>query len=342
VALALLLAMWPTRPPVSPLDSQDKYVELGPQQGFDLKSVPLFSAAHVKVLHNTLRYDGRATIVFLHGFPDNVYSFSNQMMFFRKEYNVLALSLRGYDSTSAVNISGSLSLANLAADVILVLDYFQLTQPVHIVGHDWGSLIAQWVVKAHPERFETVSLLAVPHLRRSHALSRHPAQLINSWYTMFFQLPFAPEWWFSRNDFAGFETLFRSWGNGINPNPERIASIKRTFREGNESVVTAIIGYYRQNIFQMLIAGIKRNWGSLPASVFHKDMPRRTLQLYGERDWCMLPQLWDSATNRSDFKEGVDTVKIVNAGHFLHQEAPDEVNKLILHMIVDHGKISRL
>jgi len=342
VVAAALLAVWPTRPEVPPRQSLDKYVEVGSEQGFTVESVPLGDSVSVKCIHNN--FDShRATIVFVHGFPDNFYSFSNQLMFFKDEYNVLAVSLRGYDASSAKNVSGLLNVANLAEDVILVLDYLKLFAPVHIVGHDWGSIVAQLACKAHPDRFESITMIAVPHVKRQgKAMRQHPAQFTNSWYMMFFQLPFLPEWWFSRNEFAGFEWLFRSWGNGITPNPERIASIKRTYQAGGDPVVSAIIGYYRQNIFQMLITQAKKEWGTLAPTSADGDIPKRALLLYGERDWCILPRIWELSTNRSDFREGLETVQVTDGGHFVHQEVPDQVNNLILQLVRGKQTISRL
>lgn len=349
-----LLALWPTKPVVPVIDSQDKYVEIGENEGFFVEEVPLFSQAHVKVLRSKTFDYHKKTIVFLHGFPDNFYSFSNQMMFFKQDYNVLSVSLRGYDKSSSpfsssVSASSSSSdespllVSNLANDLIIVLDFYKFLSPVHVVGHDWGCIVAQLAVKLHPERFETITMLAVPHIKRQEkAFQKNPSQLVNSWYMFFFQLPYLPEWWFTRNDFAGFEWLFRSWGNGINTNSARIESIKRTYREGGEEVLAAIIGYYRENIFSMFWKQAKQRWYSLPPTPADGDIPRPALLLHGDRDWCMLPKLWEAATNRSDFKEGVDDVLVLNAGHFLHQDNPDEVNKLIRHLINDHATTSRL
>jgi len=107
-----------------------------------------------------------------------------------------------------------------------------------------------------------------------------------------------------------------------------------------------MIGYYRQNIFPMLINQAKKDWGYLPPNSADRDIPKRTLQLFGERDWCILPYIWELSTNHSDFKEGLDTVAISQAGHFLHQEFPDQVNKAILQLIrgekIEGSKTSRL
>lgn len=330
VLVGIIAAFWPARPIVSLVESQDKVVHLGnDDDGFILDNVTIPDSASVTVIRNALQTN-RATLVFLHGFPDNVYSFSNQLIHFKDDFNVMAVSLRGYEPSSAKDVSGLLGVENLAKDVVAVLDFYRLKEPVHIVGHDWGSVIAQLACKAYPERFSTLTLMAVPHLKRqADAMRQTPAQLTNSWYMMFFQLPVLPEWWFSRNDFAGFEWLFRSWSNGVNPNPARIEAIKTSYRTGGPDVVAAMIGYYRQNIFAMLIKQAKKNRGWLPLTSADGPIHRKTLLLSGDRDWCMLPKIWDLSTNRSDFPAGVSFERLEGVGHFLHQENPQAINALI-------------
>src|SRR4051794_9438159 len=63
----------------------------------------------------------------------------------------------------------------------------------HVVGHDWGGIVA-WALGAwHPERVRTLTTLSVPHpggFLRAMATS---AQALQSTYVAFFQLPLVPE-----------------------------------------------------------------------------------------------------------------------------------------------------
>ena len=52
--------------------------------------------------------------------------------------------------------------------------------------------------------------------------------------------------------------------------------------------------------------------------------------LTGARDGCMDTLLHGLAMRDADFARGLRVVRIEQAGHFLHQEKPDEVNRVIV------------
>lgn len=167
--VGVLVALWPARPIVPLVESQDKIVYLRSEDGFIFDSVPIAHGASVTVARNNFQKT-RPTIIFLHGFPDNIHSFSNQMTYFKDEFNVLSPSLRGYEPSSA-DSSGRLLVEELVKDVIAVLDFYKLTEPVHLVGHDWGSVIAQLACKV--SNFYSFALLMVLHSGLSRARD-HP------------------------------------------------------------------------------------------------------------------------------------------------------------------------
>jgi pimeloyl-ACP methyl ester carboxylesterase len=55
-----------------------------------------------------------------------------------------------------------------------------------------------------------------------------------------------------------------------------------------------------------------------------------TLALTGGLDGCMDTRLHDLAMKPEDFPAGLRVVRVEGAGHFLHQEMPEEVNGLLL------------
>ncbi len=65
-------------------------------------------------------------------------------------------------------------------------------------------------------------------------------------------------------------------------------------------------------------------------------MPLPTLYLHGKRDLCLLPVLCELCNFSEDFPVGLSSVEVEAAGHFLHQEAPQTVNKLIEEWIKKH------
>lgn len=62
----------------------------------------------------------------------------------------------------------------------------------HVVGHDWGALIAWTLAQRHPDRVRTVTALSVPH-PGAFARSLAGTQAPKSAYMLFFQLPWLPE-----------------------------------------------------------------------------------------------------------------------------------------------------
>ena len=59
-------------------------------------------------------------------------------------------------------------------------------------------------------------------------------------------------------------------------------------------------------------------------------VPVPTLAITGEQDGCMDTRLYDHVFLAEDFPEGVRVERVKGAGHFTHQERPEEVNRLIL------------
>jgi pimeloyl-ACP methyl ester carboxylesterase len=77
---------------------------------------------------------------------DNQYSFVDSMRHFNKlGYNVVAPPLRGYQ-TKCIPTNGDMSLEAVTQDVKTLLGALDLTQAganVHLVGHDFGSLVVK-------------------------------------------------------------------------------------------------------------------------------------------------------------------------------------------------------
>jgi pimeloyl-ACP methyl ester carboxylesterase len=81
--------------------------------------------------------------------------------------------------------------SELVADVVALIDAAG-TERVHLVGHDWGALVAWAFASRHPERLHTLTAVSVPHPRAfTWAMPR--GQLLKSWYMAVFQVPALPE-----------------------------------------------------------------------------------------------------------------------------------------------------
>ncbi|MCP4038302.1 MAG: alpha/beta hydrolase [bacterium] len=267
-----------------------------------------------------------ALVLCLHGFPDNARSFRFQLPALAKAgYRAIAPTLRGYEPSSQPE-DGDYSLEALANDVIAWIDHLGAEQ-VHLIGHDWGAAITYAAGAMAPERFHTLATIAVPHAARlSEGIREVPSQLRKSWYMTFFQLRGIAEWAVERNDWALVKRLWRDWSPDFDLPGEEWETLRATFEA--PGVKRAMLGYYRFNASPGVMLGWKQTAASRLTSV-----PVPTLAITGADDGCMDTRLYDHVFLEEDFPNGFQVERIENAGHFVHQEEPEQINRLLLEWI---------
>lgn len=279
----------------------------------------------MELVHDNLRFPALSagqgeTVLLLHGFPDCYRNWETQVNLLAEAgYHAVAPALRGY-ATECLPPDGDLSLAAAVEDLFAWVE--QLGEPVHLVGHDWGAVVAQLAAARNPDPFASLTSLAIPPLKRlAPALVRVPEQLVLSSYMQFFQLPRIPEWWCRRNDFAGIEFLWRRWSPDWNPQPW-LDRAKQTLDE--PGVLSAALGWYRH---------MPRIWtpaGRRALTWLRRDISVPTRFLMGRKDGCMSERLLGHTLVDEDFPAGMDVELVAGAGHFLHLERPERVTDLIL------------
>lgn len=265
-------------------------------------------------------------MICLHGFPDNAGSFRFQLPVLAEAgYRVIAPTLRGYEPSSQP-VDSDYSLGALARDVLAWMDDLG-EERAHLVGHDWGAGIAYLAGALAPDRFHSLTTLAVPHSARlREGMRLVPSQLANSWYMMFFQLRGIAEIAIERNDWSLVKRLWKTWSPGFDLPQEEWTKLRATFSQ--PGVKRAMLGYYRQNAAPRILLGLKKT------EAFEKTVvPVRTLAITGADDGCMDTRLYDHVFWDEDFPKGFRVERVVGAGHFAHQEKPDEINRLLLEWI---------
>lgn len=262
-------------------------------------------------------------VLCLHGFPDNANSFRHQLPALAEAgYRAIAITLRGYEPSSIPD-NGDYSMGALAADIVAVIDQLEESK-VHLVGHDWGAAIAYAVGAACPERLYSITTMAVPHAGRfSRQGTRYLKQLRLSWYMGFFQLKGFSDYWVQRNDFAFIKRLWRGWSPGWTPEEGVLENVIESLSA--PGVVAAALGYYR--------AGLTVSALTQPVEEAFFKVPVSTLALSGELDGCIDSGIFEQLMCSEDFPEGLRFQRIAGAGHFLHQEKPDDVNMALLNWL---------
>lgn len=133
-----------------------------------------------------------AVVVLLHGFPERASCWRLVApQLHAHGFRTLAPDQRGYSPRARPGRRRDYRTERLTADVAALVE--QVGGPVHLVGHDWGALVAWSLAAARPDLVRTLTAFSVPHPRaflRSALTSR---QGLRSWYMGFFQLPRIPE-----------------------------------------------------------------------------------------------------------------------------------------------------
>jgi pimeloyl-ACP methyl ester carboxylesterase len=132
-------------------------------------------------------------VVLLHGFPQFNTSWDAVIARLTAQgYRCLAPNQRGYSRGARPTRRRDYRVSELVEDVRALIDASG-AQRGHLVGHDWGAMVAWSVAAEMPDRLASVSPLSGPHpaaFLKAMATSR---QGLASWYMYFFQLPRIPE-----------------------------------------------------------------------------------------------------------------------------------------------------
>ena len=276
--------------------------------------------------HGPLRFSATAMgtgplVLLIHGFPDTRETFKDQLPALAEAgFRAVAVSLRGYEPSSQPD-DGDYRVTSLAADVIAWIDALG-EATAHLVGHDWGATIAFAATALAPDRIASLAVLSVPHPSRfAEAYLTVPAQQARSAYILEFMSPEADAMIVADNC-AYLENLWRKWSPGWSFAEGDIGPMRRAMQQ--PGVATAALSYYRQ-AFDAVSDAAKASQALL-AGPF--AVP--TLGLTGQDDGCISADVFEAAMRAADFLGSLHVEQITGAGHFLHREAPDQVNEQLI------------
>ena len=253
-------------------------------------------------------------IVLLHGFPEFWYSWHNQIPYLAEHgFTVVAPDLRGYNETAKPR--KGYDIPTLLRDIEgLIKGLGQ--QKAHIVGHDWGGVLAWTFAMNYPEMTESLIVMNAPHPAAMVRKMRTFKQLRKSWYVFAFQIPWLPEYMLGRNHAYEIGRMLRGAALQKSAFPHEVTA---RYQEAmsKPGAIKAAISYYRQ-LFRRLPFSMKSNEVQIIAP---------TLLIWGEQDIALGIAL---TTGLERWVDDIQIKRIPDSGHWVQQEQPEKVNQYML------------
>lgn len=150
----------------------------------------------------------RPVLVLVHGFPDNSLIWQGIAERLRDHCCIVAPDVRGAGASAIPSRLRDYRLETLVADLAAVIQAVSPDHPVHLAGHDWGSIqcweaVTTPLLQGRIASFTSISGPSLDHAAfwmRHTFTGRHDAerrqrvlrQLLHSWYIASFHLPLAP------------------------------------------------------------------------------------------------------------------------------------------------------
>ncbi|HET9702380.1 MAG TPA: alpha/beta hydrolase [Vicinamibacterales bacterium] len=254
-------------------------------------------------------------VVLLHGFPEDSRTWKHQIpALVAAGYSAAAPDQRGYLESDRPIEAGAYLMTRLVADVAAVVRSTG-HGTAHVVGHDWGGVVAWTFAATHPELLQKLVILNAPHpelYRRK--LRQFSRQALLAWYVLLFRIPRLSEWVISARDFKLVRDL-------LGKRPAKPAFTREEIDGYVEALsrpgaLTAALRWYRDNASAE---------GQRASRSLTTQAP--TLVIWGMRDSALVPELLDGL---DQVAPNVRIHRMAAASHWVQNEAPDEVNRVMI------------
>lgn len=284
-------------------------------------------------------------VILAHGFPELAFSWRHQIPALAAAgYRVLAPDQRGYGGSTRPGLLEAYDITALTGDLVALMDAVEAERAV-IVGHDWGAVVAWSTPMLHPDRVSAVAGLSVPPIPRPKVPPVEAFRRMfgdNFFYILHFQEPGPADAEMAADP---RRALLRMFG-GLRMSA--VDGSARMFAPGPEGFIerlpepaglppwltTAELDHYAAEFTRTGFTGalnwyrnFDRNWQIMgtPAA----PMINVSSLFVGGTDDPLL------RFTRIDRAEEVVTgpyrqVLLDNAGHWIQQERPDEINAELL------------
>ncbi len=285
------------------------------------------TASQHMVQANGLRFrtmvDGPAQgelAILLHGFPEGAESWSKQVEALAQAGALtVAPDMRGYGLSDAPGAVDDYAISNLVEDVAGMIKAFGRDR-AHVVGHDWGAIVAWFFAGRHPEMTKSLTVLSVGHPAAMVGAARDDDQKARSQYVGLFLIEGKAEAVLADDDYRRLRAMY-----SIGPNPDAVPRamvdhfVRSMSRPGR---LTAGLNYYRANLSP------GSGWSALARDI---NVTVPTLLLWGDQDPALGRLQAESTAQQMTGDYRLEVLQ--GAGHWLQFERPDEVSRSLVQVV---------
>jgi pimeloyl-ACP methyl ester carboxylesterase len=292
----------------------------------DLREDRTTLASGLEVAYLAAGDDGPLAIC-LHGFPDTAHTWRHLLPALAGAgYRAVAPWLRGYAPTG-VPADGWYQNGALVRDAVELHAALDGAADAVVIGHDWGARAANGAAGFAPDRFRRVVTMAVPPAGAVAEGFFSFRQLKRSWYMFFFQHPLA-DVAVGMDDLDFIDHLWEEWSPGYTASDDDRRWVKEALAA--PANLAAALGYYRATLqFELQVPELAAEEAAVGAVP-----PQPHLYLHGVDDGCMGIEIAERAGTYLT-APGSRVELVPGTGHFLHLEAPDAVDALVLDFLAE-------
>ncbi len=284
--------------------------------------MPVIEAGDLRVAYRDHGDRDAPAALLVHGWPDDASTWDGVAPALAERFRLVVPTLRGFGDTRFASDAAprTANSGMLALDMVALLDALGIERCA-VVGHDWGSNVAEALAVGWPARIGRIALLSSPpRLGGQPTPPFWHAQL--EWYHWFMATARGAE--AVRADPRGFaRVMWENWAPAGWFDEETLARVARSF--DNPDWVAVTLHSYRAR------------WDEAepdPRSRWLEDKVKATrglslpaLYIQGEADGVNPPAA--SARVPDQFTGPFERVPLPGIGHFPQREAPERVAAIL-------------
>lgn len=249
-------------------------------------------------------------VLLLHGFPDSSRLWRHQVSALSANgMRVLAPDLRGFGESQKPTAVEEYAIARSVADMLALLDGLGIER-VHVVGHDFGAVVAWALAARFAARVDRLVVMSVGHPATGRLRTMEDRE--KAWYQLLFQFPDVAEELLRRDDWR----LFREWLRDDGDIEQYLADLSRP------GALTAGLNWYRANLAPHL---------ELQPRTPPPPVAAPTLGLWSTGDNYLTEHRMVRSSEHATGPWRYERIEA--ASHWMQLDQPDRINRLLLEFL---------